>query len=92
MIEPWIDHDEGVLITPTIDGGFTYTPLKDRSRVKMVILKLTPREAKTLWDTVDGQSDAGACRGGNTSEEQEDMREIMNKLLPFMRARNKARA
>lgn len=44
------------------------------------ILKLSPTEAKILFNTVDGAADAGACRDGNTQQEQDVMESIMQKL------------
>jgi hypothetical protein len=46
-----------------------------------VTLKLTPIQAKVLFNTVDGAADAGACEGGNTPQEAEALTDIMSKLL-----------
>lgn len=48
MIDPWIDHDEGVLVTPTIDGGHIYTPLKDLKRMNADEAEQAKRIAQTL--------------------------------------------
>jgi len=54
-----------------------------------VVLKLTPRQAKLLWDIVDGAADAGACDDGLTAQEQRTLSQISDKLLPFMLTRNR---
>lgn len=54
-----------------------------------IILKLTPRQAKLLWDIIDGAADAGACDDGLTPIERRGLDQIMTKLLPFMLARGK---
>lgn len=47
----------------------------------LITLKLTPTEAKILWNVVDGASDAGACDGGNTEQETDALSDISSKLL-----------
>ena len=54
-----------------------------------VNLKLTPRQAKLLWDTLDGALDAGSCKDGLSSVEKQGMRQILEKLIPFMQGRNR---
>lgn len=56
-----------------------------------VILKLTPRQAKLVWDILDGAADAGACADGLTPMERRTIEQVTNKLLPFMLARAKER-
>lgn len=43
-------------------------------------ITLTPAEAKVLYNTCDGQADAGACKGGNTPEEADALVSVMRKL------------
>lgn len=45
-------------------------------------LTLTPTEAALVWNLADGQSDAGACEGGNTPLETKTLHSLMAKLLP----------
>lgn len=47
----------------------------------MIKLTLTPTQAKILFNVVDGASDAGACEGGCTPQEQRALGQIMTKLL-----------
>lgn len=47
----------------------------------MITLKLTPIQAKVLFNCVDGAADAGACKDGNTRQEARAYDEIMTKLL-----------
>lgn len=44
-------------------------------------ISLTPAEAKIVFNTLDGQADAGACEGGNTEQESEALNSVMHKLL-----------
>jgi hypothetical protein len=46
-----------------------------------VSLSLTPIQAKVLFNTVDGASDAGACEGGLTKQEQSALASVMDKLI-----------
>lgn len=54
-----------------------------------VILKLTPRQAKLLWDIIDGASDAGACEDGLTPLERRGLDQISTKLLPHILKRSR---
>lgn len=45
-----------------------------------ITLTLTPEEAKVVYNTCDGQADAGACKGGNTPVEGDALVSVMNKL------------
>lgn len=47
----------------------------------MITLKLTPIQAKVVFNTLDGQGDAGACEGGNTKTEARAIEDVMTKLL-----------
>lgn len=47
---------------------------------KTITLKLTPRQAHTVWSALDGQLDAGACVDGNTPEETEDLIDATDQL------------
>lgn len=49
----------------------------------MITIKLTPIQAKILFNTIDGAADAGACVGGNTPTETEAYETIMRKLLVY---------
>lgn len=46
-----------------------------------VTLKLTPRQARVLWQTIDGAQDAGACKDGLEPEERRALSAIDDKLL-----------
>lgn len=46
----------------------------------MIKLTLTPLEAAMIWNLVDGQSDAGACEGGNTPSETKALHSLSDKL------------
>jgi len=46
-----------------------------------VTLKLTPAQAKVVYNVIDGQLDAGACEGGNTEEESEALSRVADMLL-----------
>lgn len=46
-----------------------------------VALKLTPRQARILFNTVDGAADAGACADGLTPDESRALQQVMTKLL-----------
>jgi hypothetical protein len=47
----------------------------------LITIKLTPIQAKVLWNTVDGASDAGACEGGCTPQEARALNAISDKLI-----------
>jgi glycerate-2-kinase len=47
----------------------------------VITLRLTPAQAKILFNTVDGAADAGACVGGNTKQEARALESISHKLL-----------
>ncbi len=44
-------------------------------------IDLTPIQAKVLFNTIDGASDAGSCDDGCTKQELRAMAQIMDKLL-----------
>jgi len=46
-----------------------------------ITLRLTPVQARVLWNVVDGAADAGACKGGNTRQEADALTRISGKLL-----------
>lgn len=46
-----------------------------------ISITLTPVQARILYNTIDGASDAGACEDGNTPQEAEALEEISGKLL-----------
>lgn len=46
-----------------------------------IIIRLTPIQAKILFNTVDGAADAGACSDGNTPQEARALQAISAKLL-----------
>lgn len=46
-----------------------------------VKIELTDVQAKILFNTVDGASDAGACEDGCTKQESRALQAIMTKLL-----------
>lgn len=46
-----------------------------------VNLRLTPLQARILWNIIDGAADAGACADGLTAEESEACHQITMKLL-----------
>lgn len=48
---------------------------------ELITLKLTPKQAKILWQTIDGAADAGACEGGLTKDEAEALGTIIKKLM-----------
>jgi len=51
-------------------------------------LKLTERQAKLVWDIIDGARDAGAD-GGLTPAEQRTLGDVMGKMNAFILARAK---
>lgn len=48
---------------------------------EMVTLKLTPIQAKILFNTIDGAADAGSCEGGCTQQELQALGAITKKLI-----------
>lgn len=46
-----------------------------------VTLRLTPKQARILWQIVDGAQDAGACAGGLTQEEQDALEVVVTQIL-----------
>jgi len=44
-------------------------------------IEITPIQAKVLFNTVDGASDAGSCKDGCTKQELRALQQIMEKLL-----------
>lgn len=50
------------------------------TKAKKFSINLTEREAHLLWGFVDGCLDAGACKGGNTDEEQNALSKLAHAL------------
>jgi hypothetical protein len=46
-----------------------------------IVIKLTPKQARTLWAVLDGAADAGACSGGLSKDESLAVAAIIGKLL-----------
>lgn len=46
-----------------------------------VTIKLTPYQARVLWNVIDGAADAGACEGGLDEGEANALEEVSEKSL-----------
>jgi hypothetical protein len=48
---------------------------------KHITIRLTPRQARVLFEIVDGAADAGACEGGLTKDESRALGSVTEKLM-----------